>query len=646
MAKPQESRSFDKVAGVHADFASGLGRRARTLAAWLDAGEWDEARKVAALIRSGARSLRLDALAAETEDLLADLEDGGDRGAIHPDTEAWRARLAEWPGLAWLRGPTVPPAALVSDTPVGADVLLWGSEALADVVRARGVYEARAICNDVRATEDDWATARVCIIDSDVEGAEAFFENVSARNMPAVVLVSDGKDVAVWRARGAALVHPKPVSPGVIRRSVATWLREATPRATDFAGGWALGNIANRIADTLCEALMPASDDDRSRTADFGDGAEISSVLERATRELRALVELRAGGPVNFVARPPFAETKLVSWPDTAEIPTPASARVLAGMRVVLAEDDPGTRWHFAELLRAQGCEVTEAANGVEAWAALEETPADLVITDILMPVLGGFELRERIVGDTYLSTTPVLLLSWQDDWLEAALERGVNPRWLLRKDAATEDFLACAATAVGSRAGLERHIGTRGLPMRARLEELSLYAYGEALADSSVDAELVLRGTHVRTAIGFHDGRVVYARAWSGDVFETGIAALRMAFALRRGDVELRDTKDDAHSPELNLRWNEVPTALRRTVQQQTPDAPLAAPKSVAGHTLWELSSLAVRADFIPREGRALPPPGSLLRPELSNTPMDHVKTYVDRTLYGPAPGRVHSDE
>lgn len=80
-------------------------------------------------------------------------------------------------------------------------------------------------------------------------------------------------------------------------------------------------------------------------------------------------------------------------------MPARATARRTASAvaRVVLVDDLSYVREALAELLRSAGYEVTPAASGQEALAALEREGADLVLTDLHMPDMSGWDLVREI---------------------------------------------------------------------------------------------------------------------------------------------------------------------------------------------------------------------------------------------------------
>jgi signal transduction histidine kinase len=83
---------------------------------------------------------------------------------------------------------------------------------------------------------------------------------------------------------------------------------------------------------------------------------------------------------------------------------------------VLFADDNADMRAYVTPLLQACGWRVDSVADGESALAALNEGtadgPYDLVLSDVMMPRMDGFEMLRAIRGDQRLSTTPVILLS------------------------------------------------------------------------------------------------------------------------------------------------------------------------------------------------------------------------------------------
>jgi CheY-like chemotaxis protein len=79
----------------------------------------------------------------------------------------------------------------------------------------------------------------------------------------------------------------------------------------------------------------------------------------------------------------------------------PAESAAIAAaphrLRILLAEDNIVNQRVAVGLLERRGCDVTVAANGLEALAALAEADFDLILMDIQMPHMGGFEATDEI---------------------------------------------------------------------------------------------------------------------------------------------------------------------------------------------------------------------------------------------------------
>jgi signal transduction histidine kinase len=94
-------------------------------------------------------------------------------------------------------------------------------------------------------------------------------------------------------------------------------------------------------------------------------------------------------------------------------MPTPAHT---PASRILVADDDAGSRALLRAILTAQGHDVVEAGDGAAALAAVAAGGIDLVILDVRMPRMDGFEVCRRIRGELGLLHLPVVFLTGQDD--------------------------------------------------------------------------------------------------------------------------------------------------------------------------------------------------------------------------------------
>jgi CheY-like chemotaxis protein len=83
--------------------------------------------------------------------------------------------------------------------------------------------------------------------------------------------------------------------------------------------------------------------------------------------------------------------------------------------QVLVVDDDPKTRDMLRRTLQKAGWTVAEAANGCEALEALERAKPALVLLDLLMPGMDGFEVLERLNGDATWREVPVIIVTAKD---------------------------------------------------------------------------------------------------------------------------------------------------------------------------------------------------------------------------------------
>lgn len=93
--------------------------------------------------------------------------------------------------------------------------------------------------------------------------------------------------------------------------------------------------------------------------------------------------------------------------------------------RILVAEDSITSRMLITSTLEQAGWRVATAVDGLDAWLRLGAEPFDLVVSDVEMPRLDGFELTARIRANARLARTPVVLVTGREK--REDLERGVD---------------------------------------------------------------------------------------------------------------------------------------------------------------------------------------------------------------------------
>ena len=77
-----------------------------------------------------------------------------------------------------------------------------------------------------------------------------------------------------------------------------------------------------------------------------------------------------------------------------------------------MVDDEPDERFMIGRALKKAGHDVTVAENGAAGLKAAREQIPDLVVTDVMMPVMDGVELIRRLRGDPVTAGIPILAAS------------------------------------------------------------------------------------------------------------------------------------------------------------------------------------------------------------------------------------------
>ncbi|GBD42902.1 Transcriptional regulatory protein WalR [bacterium HR40] len=96
----------------------------------------------------------------------------------------------------------------------------------------------------------------------------------------------------------------------------------------------------------------------------------------------------------------------------------------MSGKRVLIVDDEPNIVLSLEFLMKKAGFEVEVARNGREALAALDRDPPDLLLLDVMMPEIDGFEVCERIRARPEWRRTRIVMLTARGR--ESERERGL----------------------------------------------------------------------------------------------------------------------------------------------------------------------------------------------------------------------------
>ncbi len=118
---------------------------------------------------------------------------------------------------------------------------------------------------------------------------------------------------------------------------------------------------------------------------------------------------------------------------------------------ILIVDDIPANRDYLVTLLGYDGHRLIEAADGAEALAAAKSAQPDLVIADILMPTMDGYELVRQLRADPLIANTPVIFWTAHYHEREAqALARSCGVPIVITKPSEPEAVLSAVEAALG----------------------------------------------------------------------------------------------------------------------------------------------------------------------------------------------------
>jgi excisionase family DNA binding protein len=98
------------------------------------------------------------------------------------------------------------------------------------------------------------------------------------------------------------------------------------------------------------------------------------------------------------------------------------------GASILIVDDDERLREFIRVNLEMEGYDVREAASADEGLAALEEEPPDLILLDVQMPRMNGWEMLQRVQERHGVGSIPVIMFSGKaDEDARAVAERGAH---------------------------------------------------------------------------------------------------------------------------------------------------------------------------------------------------------------------------
>src|SRR5437588_4132369 len=83
---------------------------------------------------------------------------------------------------------------------------------------------------------------------------------------------------------------------------------------------------------------------------------------------------------------------------------------------ILVVDDDPSTRFLIRTALEHFGFEVIEAADGIEGYELYERHRPDLLLVDVIMPRMNGYELCRKLRSHAHSAYVPIVVVTGRDD--------------------------------------------------------------------------------------------------------------------------------------------------------------------------------------------------------------------------------------
>ncbi len=151
--------------------------------------------------------------------------------------------------------------------------------------------------------------------------------------------------------------------------------------------------------------------------------------------------------PISLHQSSPWINTPIIQMEDSHLPPSIPSIKIIGQFNILIVDDEPINRHVLANHLKKEPYNLEMASNGFEALELLENNKFDLVLLDIMMPKISGFEVCMKIREKYMLSELPVIFITAKDQVIDLVegLKYGGND--YITKPFSKQEFLARVKT-------------------------------------------------------------------------------------------------------------------------------------------------------------------------------------------------------
>ncbi len=111
--------------------------------------------------------------------------------------------------------------------------------------------------------------------------------------------------------------------------------------------------------------------------------------------------------------------------------------------RILIVDDSPSQLFGMQKIMEKMGHEVISATNGEEGVRTAKEQIPDLILMDIVMPELNGFQATRKLTHDSQTKDIPVILVTTKDQETDRVWGQRQGAKGFMVKPVTEEDLLA-----------------------------------------------------------------------------------------------------------------------------------------------------------------------------------------------------------
>lgn len=118
--------------------------------------------------------------------------------------------------------------------------------------------------------------------------------------------------------------------------------------------------------------------------------------------------------------------------------------------KILVVDDSPSEMMRFREILSRHGYEVISASNGVEGCDMAAKQLPDVVLMDVVMPEMNGFQATRKISRDKATAHIPIIIVSTKDQETDRVWGKRQGAKEYLTKPVDEEDLMRVIKSVVG----------------------------------------------------------------------------------------------------------------------------------------------------------------------------------------------------